>query len=75
MYRHWRVMRMQEKAKRLLSELFRAYIAEPSQLPFPVQDQIRKDGLECSVCDYVAGMTDRFALQEYAKMFDPNERI
>jgi dGTPase len=75
MYRHTRVIRMQTKADRLLSELFAAYIAEPGQLPRSAQLRIEEDGLHRAVCDYMAGMTDRFALDEHAKMFDPNVSV
>ncbi len=75
MYRHTRVIRMQTKADRLLSELFAAYIAEPGQLPRSAQQRIEEDGLHRAVCDYMAGMTDRFALDEHAKMFDPNVSV
>ncbi len=74
MYRHWRVVRMQKKAEKFLSELFAAFIHEPKQLPPSAQTQIAVRGLERTVCDYLAGMTDRYALQEHAKMFDPNTR-
>lgn len=73
LYRHWRVMRMTEKAKRMLTQLFRAYVDEPQQLPHSVQQRISSEGLERAICDYMAGMTDRYALQEYRKMFDPHE--
>jgi len=75
-YRHPRVIRMQKKAERVVAELFQAYVAEPAQLPLEVQARL-EDGedLHRVVCDYIAGMTDRFALQEYAKMFDPYERV
>ncbi len=75
MYRHSRVVRMQTKADRLLGELFEAYVAEPRQLPESAQPRIEIDGLPRAVCDYLAGMTDRFALDEHAKMFDPNVRV
>ena len=75
LYRHWRVMRMQEKAKRMLKRLFEAFLEEPEQLPNSVRDRQQDDSLERVVCDYVAGMTDRYALEEYAKMFDPSERL
>jgi dGTPase len=75
MYRHYRVMRMQTKADRLLSELFNAYTLEPGQLPESARKRIEVDGLQRAVCDYVAGMTDRFALDEHAKMFDPRVRV
>lgn len=75
MYRHTRVIRMQMKADRLLGELFGAYVAEPGQLPRSAQQRIEGEGLQRAVCDYIAGMTDRFALEEHAKMFDPNVSV
>jgi len=75
MYRHWRVMRMSEKAKRMLTQLFQTYEAAPYQLPDWVQARVGQESLERVICDYVAGMTDRFATQEFRKMFDPDERV
>ena len=75
MYHHWRVMRMSEKAKRMLTQLFQTYEAAPYQLPDWVQARVDGEGLERVICDYVAGMTDRFAMQEFRKMFDPDERV
>ena len=75
MYRHTRVIRMQMKADRLLGELFEAYVTEPGQLPRSAQQRIEHEGLPRAVCDYIAGMTDRFALDEHAKMFDPNVSV
>ena len=71
MYRNYRVVRMQKKAEHVLSELFNAYIAEPSMLPLHFQEQIENKGREQTICDYLAGMTDRFAVDEYQKLFDP----
>jgi dGTPase len=73
LYRHWRVVRMAAKAERVLRALFEAYVAEPAQLPGNVQARISSsdDPLERLICDYIAGMTDRFALDEYARLFDP----
>ena len=75
MYRHYRVTRMQTKADRLLSELFHAYVAEPGTLPESAGQRIETVGLQRAACDYIAGMTDRFALDEHAKMFDPQVRV
>ena len=75
LYRHWRVMRMAQKARRMLTRLFQAYADAPQQLPSWVQTLIDGERVERVVCDYVAGMTDRFAQQEYRKMFDPTERV
>jgi len=71
MYRHYRVVRMGDKAGRMLRDLFRSYTSEPLQLPPRFQARIQKDGLHRVVCDYIAGMTDRFALDEHRKLFDP----
>lgn len=74
LYQHWRVMRMDMKARRFLGELFKAYVSSPVILPASVQEQIDNRGLHRTVCDYIAGMTDRFALQEYTRLFDPMTR-
>jgi dGTPase len=71
LYRHYRVVRMQVKAERILNDLFAAYRSEPSILPRHVQDQIESFGLERTICDYLAGMADRFAVEEHQKVFDP----
>jgi dGTPase len=70
LYRHYRVVRMAVKAERTLMDLFSAYTGEPSTLPPHIQDQIQEYGLERTVCDYLAGMTDRFAIEEHKKLFD-----
>jgi len=74
LYRHHRVMRMQVKAQRLVRQLFEAYLEEPRQLPLDVQAKFASETPERVVCDYIAGMTDRFAVQEYRKLFDPTTR-
>ncbi|NPV57942.1 MAG: deoxyguanosinetriphosphate triphosphohydrolase, partial [Anaerolineae bacterium] len=71
LYRHYRVVRMQVKAERILTNLFTAYQAEPSILPIHIQQLIPTRGLERTICDYIAGMTDRFATDEHQKLFDP----
>jgi dGTPase len=71
LYRHHRVVRMAVKAERIIMDLFRAYVQEPAILPIHVQEWIRERGLERTICDYIAGMTDRFAVEEYQKLFYP----
>ncbi|MEJ5226056.1 MAG: deoxyguanosinetriphosphate triphosphohydrolase, partial [Anaerolineales bacterium] len=71
LYRHYRVVRMQVKAERIITNLFEAYCEEPSILPTHVQKMAPVHGLERTVCDYIAGMTDRFAVEEHARLFDP----
>ncbi|MFH0762562.1 MAG: deoxyguanosinetriphosphate triphosphohydrolase [Candidatus Omnitrophota bacterium] len=75
LYHHYRVVRMSIKAKRFIEELFRVYIDKPEQLPIDTQRKIPADGLRRVVCDYIAGMTDRYALDEYKKLFDPYEKV
>lgn len=75
LYRHWRVMRMASKAHRFLTQLFELFVAEPRLLPWQTQVRSEKETLQRVVCDYVAGMTDRYALREYQKLFDPMERV
>jgi dGTPase len=71
MYRHYRVVRMATKAERVLTELFRAYVAEPYQMPDSYQQRLADHPVYRVVTDYLAGMTDRYALQEYQKLFTP----
>ena len=71
LYRHYRVQRMSFKADKILSELFSTYMQEPSTLPKHVQERMQKKVSERVVCDYMAGMTDRFAIDEHQKLFDP----
>lgn len=74
LYRHNRVMRMQVKAEKTISEIFHAYRAEPAMLPEHVQFFVEKRGLERTICDYIAGMTDRYAIEEHEKLFNPLEK-
>ena len=72
LYNHYRVVRMAVKAERTVESLFNAYIQEPTTLPDQFQATIDETGLEQTVCYYIAGMTDRFAIDEYQKLFDPS---
>jgi dGTPase len=72
MYRHYRVVRMQQKAEEVLTRLFNAYCETPTMLPPQFFDLIEEKGKERTICDYLAGMTDRFAIEEYQKLFDPS---
>ncbi len=71
LYKHYRVVRMQVKAEKILTDIFNMYINEPTVLPNHIQLLITERGLHRAVCDYVAGMTDRFAADEYNRLFDP----
>lgn len=74
LYRHHRVVRMAVKAERIITDLFNAYFLEPAMLPGHIQELVDERGLERTICDYIAGMTDRFALEEHNKLFNPTVR-
>lgn len=69
LYRHYRVMRMMDKASRIVRELFDAFTGNPRILPPEFQDRAEQ-GLERAVADYIAGMTDRYAITEHRRLFD-----
>ena len=73
MYRHYRVNRMSSKARRIVQELFQLLHREPECLPTEWRQQADGPGTPVTarvVADYIAGMTDRFALDEHARLFD-----
>jgi len=72
LYRHFRVVRMQVKAERVITSLFNAYHEEAAILPTSYQKLVAVRGLERTICDYVAGMTDRYAVEEHTRLFDPS---
>ncbi|HOI53985.1 MAG TPA: deoxyguanosinetriphosphate triphosphohydrolase [Phycisphaerae bacterium] len=74
-YRNHRVMRMTLKAQRFLTRMMEAYEKDVRQLPPTYQRYAEEFGTKRAVCDYVAGMTDRFAQDEYRKLFEPFERL
>ena len=76
LYNHHRVRRMAVKADRIMTDLFTTYMAEPRQMPPRVHGKIAQgEPAARVVADYIAGMTDRFALDEYKKLFDPYEKV
>jgi dGTPase len=68
LYRHYRVMRMTTKAKRVVTDLFGAFYAEPRLLPQDHQARAAEDKAR-AIADYVAGMTDRYAMKEHQRLF------
>ena len=74
-YKHYRVARMADKARRFVTELFQAYTNNPKQLPPDYQQWAAEQGDPQAICDYIAGMTDRYAQDEYMKLFMPYERV
>ena len=74
-YHHHRLVRMDDKARRIIEQLFEAYLNEPRLLPPRYYQRVDEQGLHRTLCDYVAGMTDRFCQDEYRRLFDPFERV
>ncbi len=71
LYYHYRQIRMTKKADRILEALFYAYTETPRMLPWELQRQSEEKGVVRTVTDYLAGMTDRYAVDEYRRLFDP----
>ncbi len=75
LYRHFKVERMRVKAERYLTQLFETYLKHPTLLPQKYVKKMAAVGAERVLCDYIAGMTDRFALDEFKRLFEPYERV
>ncbi|TFH40058.1 MAG: deoxyguanosinetriphosphate triphosphohydrolase [Chrysiogenales bacterium] len=75
LYQHYRVARMTIKAERVIRDLFHIYTGHPDTLPEDYQKRYLKDGVVLTATDYIAGMTDRFALEEHQKLTDPMIRV
>ncbi len=75
MYQHWKLIRMTGKAHRVITALFESYLEEPRQLPPSYSRKAIEGSASQVICDYIAGMTDRFALLEYQRLFDPSEPV
>jgi dGTPase len=66
---------MGKKAARVLESLFSAYQDSPQLLPIEVQQKMKSQSDTRKIADYISSMTDRFVLEEYAKLFDPFEKF
>ncbi|HOC39498.1 MAG TPA: deoxyguanosinetriphosphate triphosphohydrolase, partial [Thermodesulfobacteriota bacterium] len=75
LYNHYRVKRMSRKSKMIITRLFTAYREGPMILPKKQQQKMQQESKERIICDYIAGMTDRYAQDEYRKLFDPFARV
>jgi dGTPase len=75
LYRHYKVERMRIKAERCLTQLFETYLKHPTLLPGKYLKKMDRTGRERVISDYIAGMTDRFALDEFKRLFEPYERV
>lgn len=71
LYRHYKVIKMQEKSKRIVESLFTVYLKNINQLPPQFLEMVDEIGKERVIVDYIAGMTDRFAQDEYERLFFP----
>jgi dGTPase len=72
LYRHYRVNRMMGKARRIVRELFQAFAGEANLMPEEFQARARQEGPR-AVADYIAGMTDRYAIREHRRLFSVEE--
>ncbi len=75
LYRHQRIERMKDKAARILAALCERYLENRRLLPADCLQRAETEGLHRAVADYVAGMTDRYATEEYLRLFDPETRV
>ncbi len=71
LYYHPRVAGANDRACEMLRDVFEAYLKQPKLLGNATSRRIKKDGLHRTVCDYLAGMTDRYLLDEHARLFTP----
>ena len=72
LYQHTRVNRMSSKARRIIKALFEAFMEDPKLLPQHYQDKAQQDQAR-TIADYIAGMTDRYAIKEYRQLFSVEE--
>jgi len=78
LYQHYHVVRMNEKARRIIFDLFDVYLQQPNQLPYSVYSREKKYTKKQKyeiICNYIASMTDRFALEEHKKLFNPYTKV
>lgn len=74
-YDHHRLVRMDAKARRIIEQLWQAYAQEPRMLPPRFAKRVPRQGIQRVLCDYLAGMTDRYCQDEYKRLFEPFERV
>lgn len=80
LYMHYRVRRMSAKSARMIKELFSAFMQDTLLLPPEYQERVKQQIIKAGesgkariIADYIAGMTDRYAMAEYGKLFDPKQ--
>ncbi|MBT3182018.1 MAG: deoxyguanosinetriphosphate triphosphohydrolase [Deltaproteobacteria bacterium] len=69
-YRHPEVVKMSKRGEMMIRDLFQAYSEDPKLMPEKFHDRVKTTGSKRHICDYIAGMTDRFAMDEHKKLFD-----
>ena len=70
-YYHPRVAEVNQRACEMLRRVFVAYLADPDKLGEGAMRRVEKEGLHRTICDYIAGMTDRYVMEEYARIAEP----
>ena len=73
LYRHYEVLRMTAKARRVIQDLFAAFVADPRLLPPQYQAMAASGPMERATADYIAGMTDRYSMKEHRRLFAVSE--
>jgi dGTPase len=79
-YKHYKVQRMTSKARRVMTQMFEAFVGDPGLMPEEhsataarLEAELGPAGRARAVADYIAGMTDRYAILEHRRLFDPSE--
>jgi dGTPase len=73
LYQHYQVLRMTTKARRIIRDLFGAFVADSRLLPPQYQEMAAAEGVERVTADYIAGMTDRYSMKEHRRLFSVGE--
>ena len=73
LYQHFEVLRMTAKARRIIRDLFSAFVADPRLLPPQYQQMAEAEGIARATADYIAGMTDRYSMKEHRRLFSVGE--
>ena len=73
LYQHYQVLRMTAKARRIINDLFSAFVADPRLLPPQYQEMAAAENIARATADYIAGMTDRYSMKEHRRLFSVGE--
>ena len=72
LYKHYQVLRVMNKSSRVIQKLFSQFTSYPELLPPNFYEKAVDGGVQRTAADYIAGMTDRYALKEYERIFNPS---